>query len=92
MTANRWRACVVVSLWLLTLAPVPGAGANQPIDWQRAQELRRREQQGQTLTDEERAYLQRAKQEYAKQNQPAQAQPCWCQGHYRIHTPESGCS
>ncbi|MGD8499209.1 MAG: hypothetical protein PVJ86_01095, partial [Phycisphaerales bacterium] len=35
------------------------------IDWEKARELLRRQRQGQSLTDEERAYLERAKQERA---------------------------
>jgi len=75
MVTNRFRTRVTVSLWLLTMAAVPALRANQPIDWQRAQELRRREQQGQTLNDQERAYLERAKREYAQKASANQAPP-----------------
>ena len=49
------------------------AWANQPIDWQRAQELRRREQRGETLNEQDRAYLERAKQQRRKEAQATQA-------------------
>ena len=75
MTSKSFRLYLAVAFWLLTAATVSISLTSEPVDWQKARELRRREQQGQTLTDEERAYLQRAKQEYAKQKQPAQAQP-----------------
>jgi hypothetical protein len=75
MMKNRLRASVVVALWFVTMMAVPTLGANQPIDWQRAQELRRREQQGQTLNEQERAYLERAKREYAQKARANQAPP-----------------
>ncbi|MCL5278637.1 MAG: hypothetical protein M1376_01865 [Planctomycetes bacterium] len=75
MTVNRFRTCVAASLWLLTTVTVPTAWANQPIDWQRAQELLRRERQGQTLTGQERAYLDRAKQQRRNQMQANQVPP-----------------
>lgn len=64
MTANRVRTGVAMLLWLVTAVM-----ANEPIDWQRAGELRRREQQGQTLNQAERAYLERAKQQRRLQAQ-----------------------
>jgi hypothetical protein len=73
MTTERFRTCVTVSLWLLTMVIVPMVWANQPVDWQRAQELRRREQRGQTLNEEDRAYLERAKREYAQKARAKQA-------------------
>ncbi len=75
MIAKRFRKCVTVSLWLLAVVAVPAAWANQPIDWQRAQELRRREQQGQTLNEQDRAYLERAKQQRRQEMQANQAPP-----------------
>jgi hypothetical protein len=53
MIANRFRTHVTVSLGLLTMMAVAMALANQPIDWQRAQELLRRERQGQTLNEQD---------------------------------------
>lgn len=73
MTKHCLRVGAVVALWLVTMMAVPTALANQPIDWQRAQELRRREQQGQTLNEQERAYLERAKREYAQKARAKQA-------------------
>jgi hypothetical protein len=75
MTVNRFRTCVIVSLWLLTMVAVPTAWTNQPIDWQRAQELLRRERQGQTLNEQDRAYLERARQQRRKEAQANQAPP-----------------
>jgi hypothetical protein len=60
---------------LLTMMAVAMALANQPIDWQRAQELLRRERQGQTLNEQDRAYLERAKQQRRKEAQANQAPP-----------------
>jgi hypothetical protein len=76
MAESRSRTYVIV-VWLLlwAVASLSRAG-DEPIDWQRASELRRREQQGQTLTDEERAYLERAKavrRQQAQQNVPPMA-------------------
>jgi hypothetical protein len=64
-----------IVLWLLAAVLVPAVLANEPIDWQRAQELRRRQQQGQTLSDEEQAYLERAKREFARRGRANQAPP-----------------
>jgi hypothetical protein len=75
MTKHCLRAGAVVTLWLVTMMAVPTVWANQPIDWQRAQELRRREQQGQTLNEQDRAYLERAKREYAQKGRANQAPP-----------------
>lgn len=75
MTANRIRPCVAVSLWLVTVVVIPAVLANEPIDWQRAGELRRREQQGQTLSQEERVYLERARQQRRLQAQAAETLP-----------------
>jgi hypothetical protein len=73
MTKTR-SGLYVFALWLLAVvvASVCWAG-DEPIDWQRASELRRRQQQGQTLTDEEQAYLDRAKElrrQQAQRNTP----------------------
>ncbi len=58
----------VAILWLSLFAIVSMSPArDQPIDWQRARELYRRESQGQTLSSDERAYLERAKQERRRQ-------------------------
>ena len=39
------------------------ANEQQPIDWQQAKELLQKEQRGETLTEDESAYLERAKQQ-----------------------------
>lgn len=63
-TPGRSRARAAVVLWLLLamLVSLSPAGA-QPLDWQRARELHRREQKGEALTSDERAYLERARSE-----------------------------
>ncbi len=66
MMRNCLHASAVVALWLLTTTAIPAWGANEPIDWQRAQELLRRERQGQTLSEQDKAYLERAKRQYAQ--------------------------
>jgi len=75
MRKNRLRPHVAVLLGLVVLATAPLVLANEPIDWQRAQELRRREQQGQTLSEQDRAYLERAKRQYAQKARANQAPP-----------------
>jgi hypothetical protein len=75
MTTGRLRTYVTVLPWLLTMVIVPMVWANQPIDWQRAQELRRREQRGETLNEQDRAYLERAKQQRRKEAQANQTPP-----------------
>ncbi len=59
------RMCiVVVGVFLLfsIFASTIRANDEKSIDWQRAKELFQREQRGETLTKEEKAYLERAKQ------------------------------
>lgn len=75
MTMKPFHTRSAIVLWLLTAVIIPMALANEPIDWQRAGELRRREQQGQTLNQEERAYLERAKQQRRLQTQAAEPLP-----------------
>jgi len=75
MITDRFRVCVVVALGLLTMMSVATLLADEPIDWQKASALHRRELRGQPLTDEERAYLNHAKQERAKLQQANQAPP-----------------
>lgn len=59
----RSNAGSVVALCLLAVTIVSASlAADDPIDWQRARELHRREQQGQVLNEEEKAYLERARQ------------------------------
>lgn len=65
-TKNRvGRICLFAltasMLWLI-FAVVVMAEDESAIDWLKAQELRRKEQRGETLTDEERAYLERARE------------------------------
>jgi lysophospholipase L1-like esterase len=71
MATRHFRTWVAVALGFLTMVTVSMAPANEPINWQRARELLRREQQGQTLTPEEQAYRNRAKQQRRLQAQAA---------------------
>jgi hypothetical protein len=71
MMTRRFRTQVGVAVWFLVVVIVAVLLANESIDWPRAQDLHRREQQGQILNEEERAYLERAKKEYAKQQTQA---------------------
>jgi hypothetical protein len=73
MSPRCFRTCVTAAFGLLMMATVALTLANEPIDWEKARELHRRAQQGQTLTPEEQVYLARAEQEYARQKQPTQA-------------------
>ncbi len=75
MMKNPLGTSAVVTLWFMIMVIVAPVWANQPIDWQRAQDLLRRERQGQTLNEEERAYLERAKQQRRKEMQANQAPP-----------------
>jgi len=73
MTRNRFHTCVAL-LWLLVTAVVSiSLASDDPIDWQRARELHRRAQQGQTLNEEEKAYLERARQLRREQPQVSAA-------------------
>jgi hypothetical protein len=60
-------AVLSISLVSGGFAPVMfAAGTDSPIDWNRARELLRRYQQGELLSQEDQAYLDRAKTERAK--------------------------
>jgi len=50
------------------LAASLSLAGDEPIDWERARDLYHREQTGETLTEEEKAYLQRAKSERQRTN------------------------
>jgi hypothetical protein len=71
-SSHVWGAVVC---WLLATMIVPIVLANEPIDWQRAQELRRREQRGETLNEQDRAYLERAKQQQRRREAQANQAP-----------------
>jgi hypothetical protein len=75
MTKKPFHTDNAIALWLLTTVMIPMVLANDPIDWRRAGELRRREQQGQTLNQEERAYLEHAKQQRRLSAQAAEPSP-----------------
>lgn len=64
---------VTVSILLLILAAIVLAEDEKPIDWKKARELNRKEQRGEILTDEEKAYLQSAKE--LRQNRAGQGRP-----------------
>ena len=62
-TPCHLRALALIAAFLTVMILSAVSAADQPIDWQRAQALHRRDQQGETLNAEERAYLERAKRE-----------------------------
>jgi hypothetical protein len=71
---------LLLALWFLYGAIIPAflaADINAPIDWNRARELLSKSQQGEALSPEDQAYLDRAKAERAKAvgNFPANANP-----------------
>lgn len=77
-------------LWLLMVLIVSAAPAgDQSIDWQRARELRRREQRGDTLTADERAYLERAMAERSRQARE-NARPTGKESTGLVPVPEMG--
>jgi len=61
--SQRFVVGVAAFLLLSVFASLIFANDEKTIDWQRAKDLPRKEQQGETLTEEEKAYLERAKQE-----------------------------
>lgn len=63
--SHRIPFLTTISSLLLICASAVLAADDGQIDWQKARELLRRQQQGQSLTDEEKAYLERARQERA---------------------------
>jgi hypothetical protein len=77
-TENRIRRILFVTtiLCLLSLicASVALSAGDDQIDWQKARELLRKQRQGQLLTDEEKAYLERARQQHAR-GRPDRARP-----------------
>ena len=66
---HRISFLTTISSLLLICAFAALAADDGQIDWQKARELLRKQRQGQLLTDEEKAYLERAKQERAKRRQ-----------------------
>jgi len=51
---------ILVLMLLLPLAPLHAQPAGEPIDFAKARQLMQRQQRGEQLTDDERAYVQRA--------------------------------
>ncbi len=76
---------VVSSLALLICAFAVLAADDGRIDWEKARELLRKQRQGQSLTDEEKAYLERAKKEPAA-GRPGRVRP---QGEGRTQRPQT---
>jgi len=62
-TSQRFIVAAAAFLLFSIFATAIQANEDKSIDWQRAKELFRKDQQGQTLTEEERAYLERAKRQ-----------------------------
>jgi len=63
----------VTASMLLILAAIVLAEDGGPIDWEKARELNKKEQRGEALTDEEKAYLERAKE--LRRNRAGQDRP-----------------
>ena len=71
---GRFRTQAAAILGLLLVVFVSASLAeDEPIDWELARELRQKEQRGETLTEEEKAYLERAKSE--RQQRPNTNEP-----------------
>jgi hypothetical protein len=64
----------ILSPLLLVCASVVLSADDDQIDWQKARELMRKQRQGQSPTDEEGAYLERARQERVR-GRPGRARP-----------------
>jgi hypothetical protein len=71
---QMFAAVAAASLLLAILASVILASEQTAIDWERAKNLLQKEQRGDTLTGEEKAYLERAKQVRRQRAQPARPQ------------------
>lgn len=72
---SQMFVAVAAGFFLCTiLASVMVANEEAAIDWDRARDLLRKEQRGDTLTQEEKAYLERAKQARRQRAQPARPQ------------------
>ena len=56
------RACFVIALTLVLLNLAAAQPADEPIDFDKARALLQKQRQGQKLTEEEAAYLQRARE------------------------------
>lgn len=61
LVSRKFLLASIAFLLFLIFTTAIQANEEESIDWQRAQELFRKDQQGQMLTEEERAYLERAK-------------------------------
>ena len=59
----------IMSLLTLIYASVAFSTDGNQIDWEKARELLQKQRQGQSLTNEEETYLERARQERAKGRQ-----------------------
>ena len=71
---RRISSLTTISSLLLICAFAVLAVDDGQIDWQKARELLRKQRQGQSLTEEEKSYLERAKQERAA-GRPGRARP-----------------
>lgn len=71
--SQMFAAVMAVSLLLSVFGAILLAGDETAIDWERAKNLLRKEQQGQKLTEEEKVYLERAKQ--IRRERPQRARP-----------------
>ena len=72
--SQRLTVGVAVFLLVSMFACIVWASDEQAIDWQKAKELLRKEQKGETLTEQEKAYLERAKQVRRERDQKTRPQ------------------
>jgi len=72
--SQRFTVGVAVFLLFSIFASVVWASDEGAIDWQKAKELLRKEQKGETLTEQEKAYLERAKGVRQQRDQKARPQ------------------
>lgn len=72
--SQRFAATAAAFLLFSMVACVVWASDEGSIDWQKAKELLRKEQKGETLSQEEKAYLEHAKQVRRQRDQKARPQ------------------
>ena len=70
MTGRRIACVLALGLFALALT-VAAQDRSEPIDWQKARQLRLKQRNGQTLTEGEKAYLQRAMEARRAQTRPS---------------------
>jgi hypothetical protein len=73
------RKTILLGIWLVLTTAAQAIAQPSDIDWNRAKQLRQRSLQGETLTEEEQSYLQRAiglrQQQKPPQRRPIEIKP-----------------